>query len=106
MTAATGLGVVGNGSTGTSGASGGYWGTMGLIFMWGITGMANGGAGNQAVLFHTAFPNECLNLQLTCGDPGLDVFNMNANAISKTGFSVRLNTSGASEFLQWFAVGR
>lgn len=105
ITGATGLGWPG--STGNSGGTGGYFGGLGLIFMWGVTGIQNGSS-SGGVVFHTAFPNDILNIQATCGDNGSDVFaiNIKTNTISKTGFNFVMSTSGTNEQLWWFATGR
>jgi hypothetical protein len=114
-TGATGpTGTAGAGGTGITGSTalagtGGYLGTLGVIMMWGSTGMANGAGGAQAITFPTAFPNECLNIQVTPGDSStLDIFKVNVkpNLLSRTGFTVVLDTSGAGETLWWFAIGR
>lgn len=98
FTGATGLGT---------GGTGGYFGAGGIIFEWGCTGVTNG-TSSGGVLFHTAFPNEVLNIQATMGDSGSDVFavNIKTTLLSKTGFSFVASTSGAAETLWWFATGR
>lgn len=108
-TGATGAGIGFSGGTGLgSGATGGYINLNGIILEWGCTGMANGSAGSQGVVFHTPFPNELLNLQLTTGDSATDTFALNATSgsLSKTGFSVRANTSGPAWVMWYFAIGR
>lgn len=103
-------GLAGGGITGSTGlaGTGGYLGALGIIMMWGSTGMANGAGGTQAITFPQAFPNACLNIQVTAGDAGADTFaiGVKPTLVSSTGFSVVMSTSGATETLWWFAIGR
>ncbi|WP_167746727.1 gp53-like domain-containing protein [Eikenella corrodens] len=89
----------------------------GLIDQWGQVEMSWRGEGPVKVVFPIAFPNSCLNVQITVkssgrsGSVGTDL-TIGAGEITATGFSAMLNTwaqgAAANDFqgFAWRAIGK